>query len=235
MVVKRETEFLHRSQMVIELSTCNACGRKNAPTRQTCLSCGATLRLLRYEETAGVEVASSAESTAWIKRYTPHWNPIRSMQAAVIFSIALVAVSIAYYFFVLLPRQNEARTKLETAKVLMQAMDAQNKQEEKIKLDECLAEAYQNYTVNWANQAQIESTARAVDIRQRGLSAAIDCVSMGLDRNVCRTIWEVSQRNSAATANNYDISGPLPAAAATRINNDFYRDKDVCFKRYPQH
>src|SRR2546422_565736 len=109
MIVKRETEFLHRRRMGIELSTCNGCGRRNAPTRQTCLSCGATLRLLQHEETERVEVASSAESTAWIKRYTPHWNPIRFLQAAVIFSIALVAVSIAYYFFVLLPRQNEAR------------------------------------------------------------------------------------------------------------------------------
>jgi hypothetical protein len=64
--------------MGIELSTCNDCGRKNALTRQTCLSCGATLRLLPYKETG--EVASSAESATWIKQHTPHWNPIRFMQ-----------------------------------------------------------------------------------------------------------------------------------------------------------
>lgn len=219
--------------MSIELSTCNACGKRNASTRQICLSCGAPLYLL-LEESMRVRVPSPAESLAWLKRYTRYWNPIRFMQSAVIFSIALVALSIAYYFFVLLPRQNEAQTKLETAKVLMQAMEAKNKLEEKIKLDECLTEAYQNYSVNWANQVQIEARVRAVDIRQSGLSAAIDCMSMGLDRNVCRRIWEVSQRNSAATANNFDLSGPLPAEAATRINNVLYRDKDVCFKRYPQ-
>jgi hypothetical protein len=39
---------------------------------------------------------------------------------------------------------------------------------------------------------------------------------------------------SAATANHFDISGPLPADAAMRINNDFYRDKEVRIKKYPQ-
>lgn len=250
--------------MAIELIACPACGTRNASHRVFCLRCGARLAapLLPEREEEQTNELTRGSLSEWLKRYARSWNTIRLMQFGFISAVLLVALSVSYYLVIFSPRREEARKKeeeqrlalqrqqtetsqrLEAARLALEVVKEQVKQQEKAQaeakarinhvfLEACLSDAYRAYVVNWAKASQMEAQRKVAQIQRGQVTVAVNCVQLRLDPSICRSVLETLAREGQA-ASKYSPTSPLPILMADSLNNDFYRQKDECYKRYPQ-
>lgn len=250
--------------MAIKLIPCPACGTRNVPDRVVCLRCGASLAapLLSGREEDQTDELTRGSLSEWINRYTRNWNTIRAMQFAFISAVLLVALSVFYYLVIFAPkkeemrrkeeqarielqrREAEDRTKLEAARVALEVVKEQVKQQEKaeaeakaavdeVLLDTCLADAYKAYVLDWAKASQLEAQRRVAQIQRGQVTVAVNCVQLRVNPSICRSVMEALARQGQA-ASKYSPTSPLPILVADSLSNSLYRQKDECYKRYPQ-
>ncbi|MEK7124722.1 MAG: hypothetical protein AAB877_03545 [Patescibacteria group bacterium] len=161
-------------------------------------------------------------------------------------SVILIGVSIFYYFVIFIPEKEEIRVKQEQLKIeqaKQEEVDKQTKEEQaklesKEALDSCISSAKSHYTELWNNECEylgeISTTCKEIldlsyqeYLEKYKLTADDYKKQRGITAEFFGDITDYYQRRD-------DCSCRLPTAKADRVDDTLQKDKEECFKKYPQ-
>jgi hypothetical protein len=162
-------------------------------------------------------------------------------------SFLLVALSIAYYFILVLPKLQSQKIELERDKYATEkALELQKtnfEEEEKMRskseLDICLTNALTAYHDNWERDCKIHKEdiesqiKRCQDSRNMNYNS---CKESGLEESFCKSQWLDTRDSYCKSQFEYkeEENGNclLPNTASERNNTYLSDKKDECYKRF---
>ena len=160
------------------------------------------------------------------------------IKLSIVASVLLIGFSLFYYLVIFLPQKEQNRINLQKQEQLIEENEKQAKIEQqknkeveeqkekeeaekeieknKLLLGNCLSNTYETYNGDWARACESQA-----EIISKGIK---DCIGL-LSENDCKRIW-------GEPDNSPDCS--LPAEVADTLNERRQKNKDECFKIYPQ-
>lgn len=191
---------------------CDKCGKQIEGVSTFCKFCG--------EKILGVVRKDSNVLTRKDKG-----NMDKFIKGSLAVSFIIIALSVAYYFVIFVPHKENKI--LEQQKIAQQLKEQKEEEEEKQEEEEkknkatmlniCLSLAQDNYNAVWASNCK--SNASKIST---GLAS---CRESSLSDSDCRSIWGSPNAKP-------DCSLPLDLAKS--IEDSLNKQKDECFKKYPQ-
>jgi hypothetical protein len=167
----------------------------------------------------------------------------KALRNAIITGIIIIALSLGYYFVIFLPKKENAKLELQRQQIDQQKQqdDAKLEQQRKLQEDQaekdelekqqqatkaiinssllnnCLADAQNNYQVNWANNCK--TSAKNITEGIKG------CRDLDQSKDFCTSLWGTPDSSPNCS---------LPGKIADAVNSGLENEKNLCLKKYPQ-
>ncbi len=153
-----------------------------------------------------------------------HW-----FNLGILITLFLIAISIFYYFVIFIPKKENARVEAEKQaqlandeKIKIATEKANNQKEQnKILLNTCINDAYDNYHNNWAGYCK-----RNLEITSTGLE---NCLKGGSINDYCHTLWDADLANYRKGGYSCSLSSKI----SDGLDATLKEDKNSCYKNYP--
>lgn len=152
----------------------------------------------------------------------------KAVKISIIVGALIIGLSVAYYLVLYIPKRDKAKLEQQAQQAEQQKQEQQTKDEalkkaedeknaNKILLDDCLSTAQADYTLNWTEDCKANA--------KRVSNGIANCKTIGNSDSFCRSLW-----GSADASPNCS----LPLDLSKSIEDSLTQQKNDCFKKYPQ-
>lgn len=164
-------------------------------------------------------------------------------KVGILIAILIIAYSF-YHTLVVRPaiqieRKDAEQAKEEMAKEQARLDEETKKEQSKLDLDNCIADASEQYSNNWFGECKARGLASQWCIENNSLDFKSYLSKQKITEKEYREQRGITGDNIFSALSDYfkrkeDCSCSLPLYIADRLNDGLKEDKDRCYKLYPQ-